>query len=208
MAYVVIMWNDGLFFRMSMLPREHCFMYWHLWADQKRWSGFSRMAPTRILLTTYVPLRPCIVMWRSCDWYMTVMCLYTVRLGPLLYTWPPSDSTLTSSRSSDSTTLTVTQRTMYVSLCIFSTSFHSHNNLFNISTPSYLQEGKTALDFGQEADDVKEALLSYRFSPEVVWMCTTCTCTCTCIITCVCVYLSIQGCIEPPKAARGHSVYT
>lgn len=29
------------------------------------------------------------------------------------------------------------------------------------------QEGKTALDFGQEGDDVKEALLSHRFSGEV-----------------------------------------
>ena len=30
-----------------------------------------------------------------------------------------------------------------------------------------LQDVKTALDFAQEADDVKEALLSYRFSSEV-----------------------------------------
>ena len=33
------------------------------------------------------------------------------------------------------------------------------------------QEGKTALDFGQEGDDVKEALLSHRFSGEVSFWC-------------------------------------
>lgn len=31
----------------------------------------------------------------------------------------------------------------------------------------YSQDGKTALDFGQEGDDVKEALLSHRFAGEV-----------------------------------------
>ena len=29
------------------------------------------------------------------------------------------------------------------------------------------QDGKTALDLGQDADDVKEALLTHRFSSEV-----------------------------------------
>ena len=29
------------------------------------------------------------------------------------------------------------------------------------------RHGKTALDYAQDADDVKEALLSYRFSSEV-----------------------------------------
>ena len=33
---------------------------------------------------------------------------------------------------------------------------------------SFLQEGKTALELGQDGDDVKEALLSHRFTGEVV----------------------------------------
>ena len=71
-----------------------------------------------------------------------------------------SGSMLTSSKLFDITTLTVILRIEYVIL-------RTNIQIYHFCVTIRLQDTKTALDFGQEADDVKEALLSYRFSSEV-----------------------------------------